>query len=72
MGFTMIPEVIAQLFRKPATNKFPAKYTPPSATKFLADVEAEKIKIIPPIETPPGLGGNLSMTVINASAVNSA
>ena len=59
MRFTMIPKVFAQMFKKPFTNKFPAKYAPPSTTKFLADVGAGKAKIIPPIETPPGFRGKI-------------
>jgi ferredoxin len=59
MRFTMIPRVFVQMFKKPFTNKFPAKYTPPSTTKFLADVGAGKAKLIPPVETPPGFRGKI-------------
>ena len=31
----MMPELVRQLFRKPATNAFPARYLPPSVTNFL-------------------------------------
>jgi len=30
MRFSMVPELLKQLFKKPFTNKFPAKYAPPS------------------------------------------
>ena len=59
MKFPMLPQVFAQMFKKPWTNKFPAKYQPSSTTKFLADVSAGKAKIIPPIETPEGFRGKI-------------
>ena len=59
MKFSMLPQVFAQMFKKPWTNKFPAKYQPSSTTKFLADVSAGKAKIIPPIETPEGFRGKI-------------
>ena len=59
MKFSMLPQVFAQMFKKPFTNKFPAKYQPSSTTKFLADVGAGKAKIIPPIETPEGFRGKI-------------
>ena len=42
MRFAMIPQVLSQMLKKPFTNKFPAKYTPSSTTRFLADVESGK------------------------------
>ena len=59
MGFSMLPQVLAQMFKKPWTNKFPAKYAPGNTTKFLADVGAGKAKLIPPVETPPGFRGKI-------------
>ena len=59
MRFSMLPSVFAQMFKKPWTNKFPAKYAPPNTTKFLADVGAGKAELIPPIETPPGFRGKI-------------
>ena len=59
MRFSMLPHVFSQMFKKPWTNKFPAKYTPPSRTKFLEDVGAGRAQIIPPIETPPGFRGKI-------------
>lgn len=37
-----VREVLVQLFKKPATNLFPAKYLPKSATKFLSEVSEGK------------------------------
>ncbi len=59
MRFSMLPQVFAQMFKKPWTNKFPAKYQPSSTTKFLADVGAGKAEIISPIETPEGFRGKI-------------
>ncbi|KAA0005549.1 MAG: NADH-quinone oxidoreductase [Thermoplasmata archaeon] len=59
MRFTMIPRVFMQMFKKPWTNKFPAKYQPSNTTKYLAEVSEGKAKINPPIETPPGFRGKI-------------
>ncbi|MFW6120667.1 MAG: 4Fe-4S binding protein [Petrotogales bacterium] len=59
MSFSMIPQLLSQVFKKPFTNKFPAKYTPPSTTRFLEDVKKGKAKLIPPLETPQGFRGKL-------------
>ena len=59
MRFSMLPQVFVQMFKKPFTNKFPAKYTPPSTTKFLENVQNGKAKINPPVETPPGFRGKI-------------
>ncbi len=59
MGFSMIPQVIAQLFKKPFTNKFPAKYQPSSTTKYLEQVQAGKAAMNPPVETPLGFRGKI-------------
>jgi NAD-dependent dihydropyrimidine dehydrogenase PreA subunit len=60
MKFIMVPQVLGQMFRKPFTNKFPAKYAPASTTNFLADVAAGKAKLIPPIETPENFRGKIT------------
>jgi formate hydrogenlyase subunit 6/NADH:ubiquinone oxidoreductase subunit I len=60
MRFSMILPAFKQMFKKPWTNKFPAKYQPSSTTKFLADVEAGKAKLIPPIATPEGFRGKIT------------
>ena len=59
MRFSMLPQVFAQMFKKPWTNKFPAKYIPHSTTKFLDDVGSGKAEIILPIETPEGFRGKI-------------
>jgi len=59
MKFSMLPKAFAQMFKKPWTNKFPAKYAPSNTTKFLENVQAGKAKIIPPVETPPGFRGKI-------------
>ena len=60
MGFSMLGQVFAQLFKKPWTNKFPAKYQPANTTKFLEDVAAGKATINPPVATPPGFRGKIT------------
>ena len=59
MRFTMVPRVFAQMFKKPWTNKFPAKYQPSNTTKYLENVSSGKIKINPPVQTPPGFRGKI-------------
>jgi formate hydrogenlyase subunit 6/NADH:ubiquinone oxidoreductase subunit I len=59
MKFSMLHQVFVQMFKKPFTNKFPAKYIPSSTTKFLGDVADGKAEIIPPIETPEGFRGKI-------------
>jgi len=55
----MLPQVFTQLFKKPWTNKFPAKYQPSNTAAFLKAVSEGKAKINPPIETPPGFRGKI-------------
>lgn len=59
MKFSMLPQVLSQLFKKPWTNKFPAKYTPSNVTKFLDDVKKGEAKINPPVKTPEGFRGKI-------------
>jgi len=59
MGFSMLGPVLKQMFKKPWTNKFPAKYQPSSTTKYLEAVGAGKAKINPPIPTPPNFRGKI-------------
>lgn len=59
MKFSMLPRVFSQMFKKPWTNKFPAKYIPKNVTKYLKDVEEGKAKINPPIETPENFRGKI-------------
>jgi NAD(P)H-quinone oxidoreductase subunit I len=59
MAFPMIPELLKQLFRKPATNTFPAKYLPESITGFLKKAAAGEVAVHPTIEVPPHFRGKL-------------
>jgi len=59
MRFSMIGQVFKQMFKKPWTNKFPAKYQPSSTTKFFEDVVSGKTKLVPPVETPKGFRGKI-------------
>jgi NAD(P)H-quinone oxidoreductase subunit I len=59
MKFSMLPQVFSQMFKKPFTNKFPAKYIPPSVTRYLQDVQSGKATMIPPVETPEGFRGKI-------------
>ncbi len=59
MKFSMIPQVLSQLFKKPFTNQFPAKYMPPSVTGYLKDVQSGKAKMIPPVDIPKGFRGKI-------------
>ena len=59
MGFSMIGPVFRQLFKKPWTNKFPAKYQPNNTTKYFEQVVKGKAKINPPVETPKNFRGKI-------------
>jgi len=56
----MIPELLRQLFRQPATNLFPAKYLPPSVTEFLQKVGRGEATLIPPVNVPPNFRGKIT------------
>ena len=56
----MMPELLRQLFRKPATNAFPARYLPPSVTKFLTSVAQGEAAINPPVPVPPKFRGKIA------------
>lgn len=56
----VVSTILKQLFLKPATNKFPAKYAPASTTKFLDRVTKGEQKLIPPIPVPPHFRGKLA------------
>lgn len=59
MRFSMLPQVFAQMFKKPFTNKFPAKYTPSSTTKFVEKIQNGTATIHPPIPTPEHFRGKI-------------
>jgi NAD(P)H-quinone oxidoreductase subunit I len=56
----MIPELLKQLFKTPATNAFPAKYLPPSVTGFLAKVGRGEAEIHPPVPVPKDFRGRIT------------
>lgn len=59
MKFSMLSKVLSQLFKKPWTNKFLAKYIPDSVTGFLEEVKEGKAEMNSPIETPEGFRGKI-------------
>ncbi len=60
MSFPMVPELLGQLLKKPATNPFPAPQLPPTVTGFLEAVGAGKASILPTVPVPPKLRGKLT------------
>jgi formate hydrogenlyase subunit 6/NADH:ubiquinone oxidoreductase subunit I len=55
----MIPQLLAQLLKKPFTNKHPRKYIPSSSTNLFRDVKSGKATITPPIRTPERFRGKI-------------
>ena len=58
--FEAAKTILKQLFLKPATNKFPAKYAPESTIGFLDKVQKGEVKMIPPIPVPPEFRGKVA------------
>src|SRR5512136_379505 len=58
-GLPLVPELLRQLFRRPATNVFPFRYLPPSVTVFLAKVSRGEATINPPVPIPPRYRGKI-------------
>ena len=56
----MIKILLKQLFLRPATNMFPAKYAPESATAFLKKVAEDSSILVPPIAVPENFRGKLA------------
>ena len=56
----MVPELLRQLFKTPATNAFPARYLPPSVTIFLHKVALGEAAISPPVLVPPRFRGKIA------------
>ncbi len=52
--------LIKQLFTKPATNPFPARYMPKSVTGLLSKVAAGKAAIHPTVPVPADLRGKIA------------
>jgi formate hydrogenlyase subunit 6/NADH:ubiquinone oxidoreductase subunit I len=58
MRFTMLPQVLGQLFKRPFTNRFPAKYMPMSPSRFFEGKTGKRI--VAPVPTPPGFRGKIA------------
>jgi len=58
--FEAAKTILKQLFLRPATNKFPAKYAPESTTQFLDKVKKGEVKMIPPVALPPNFRGKIA------------
>jgi formate hydrogenlyase subunit 6/NADH:ubiquinone oxidoreductase subunit I len=52
--------ILRQLFQKPATNIFPAKYAPESTLAFLDRVARQEVQLHPPITVPPMFRGKIA------------
>jgi formate hydrogenlyase subunit 6/NADH:ubiquinone oxidoreductase subunit I len=59
--------ILKQLFRKPATNIFPAKYAPESTLSFLDMVARQEVKLHPPVAIPPKFRGKIAYDRENCS-----
>jgi len=58
--FPILGQLFKQMFKKPFTNLFPAKYAPKSINKYLQGVQEGKIKINPPVEVPEDFRGKIT------------
>jgi formate hydrogenlyase subunit 6/NADH:ubiquinone oxidoreductase subunit I len=56
----ILKALFAQLFTKPATNRFPAKYMPKSVRGFLGRVKEGKMTLVPPVPVPPRFRGKIA------------
>jgi formate hydrogenlyase subunit 6/NADH:ubiquinone oxidoreductase subunit I len=52
--------ILKQLFQKPATNIFPAKYAPESTLSFLDKVTRQEVKLHPPVAIPLKFRGKIA------------
>lgn len=52
--------ILKQLFQKPATNIFPAKYAPKSTLSFLDKVTRQEVKLHPPVTVPLEFRGKIA------------
>ncbi len=59
--------ILKQLFQKPATNIFPAKYAPESTLSFLDKVAKQEAKLHPPVSVPPRFRGKIAYDRENCS-----
>ncbi len=56
----ILKTLLSQLFTRPPTNRFPAKYMPKSVTVFLSKVQAGQAEIVPPVPVPPKFRGKIA------------
>jgi len=56
---SMFGELFRQLFKTPATNKFPVKYAPADTVEALTAVHQGSIQIVPPVELPERFRGKI-------------
>jgi NADH-quinone oxidoreductase subunit I len=52
--------IVKQLFLKPATNLFPAKYAPESTLGLLDKVANQEVALNPPVAVPPQFRGKIA------------
>jgi formate hydrogenlyase subunit 6/NADH:ubiquinone oxidoreductase subunit I len=55
-----VKTILRQLFQKPATNIFPAKYAPESTLAFLDMVARQEVALHPPVTLPPAFRGRVA------------
>ncbi len=65
--FEVTRMILKQLFLKPATNIFPAKYAPESTLSFLDRVAKQEVELHPPVTVPPGFRGKIAYDRENCS-----
>ena len=65
MRLPMVSKLLQQLFKKPATNLFPAKYLPDSITDYFQQVAEGKATINPPIPVAEDHKGKISYDATN-------
>ncbi len=56
---TMLFELLAQMFKKPATNPFPTRHAPKSVHGLVEKVKERKAKLNPPVPVPDEFRGKI-------------
>ncbi|MBU2617347.1 MAG: 4Fe-4S dicluster domain-containing protein [Euryarchaeota archaeon] len=59
-------QCLKQMFKRPFTNLFPAKYTPKSVIEYLERVRRKEVSINPPIAVPENFRGKIGFDVERA------
>ncbi len=59
----MMHKVWKLLFKKPFTNRFPAKYAPKNVHDYLRRVKSGKAKLVPPVPPPPNFRGKIQYDI---------